>query len=62
MIHPDKSICEVYLSLNNASKILDLLRFKSIDNPLTQEDYHELYKAIDIVESVSYCRWIKEYY
>lgn len=62
MINPDKSINEVYLSLNYASKILDLLRFKSIDNPFTQEDYHELYKAIEIIESVTFCRWIKEYY
>ena len=62
MIYPDKSINEVYLSLNNASKILDLLRYKSIDNPLNADDYRELYKAIDIIESVTYCRWIKEYY
>ena len=62
MIHPDKSINEVYLSLNNAAKILDLIRYKSVDNPLSQEDYHELYKAIDIIESVTYCRWIKDYY
>ena len=62
MIHPDKSISEIYLSLNNVVKILDVLRFKSIDNPFTQEDYHQLYKAIDIIESVTFCRWIKEYY
>lgn len=62
MIYPDKSINEVYLSLNNASRILDLLRYKSMDNPLNADDYRELYKAIDIVESVTYCRWIKEYY
>lgn len=62
MIYPDKSINEVYLSLNNASRILDLLRYKSMDNPLNADDYRELYKAIDIIESVTYCRWIKEYY
>lgn len=62
MIYPDKSISDIKLSLNFASKMLDTLKHKSVDNPFDQNDYHELYKAIDIVESVTYCRWIKEYY
>lgn len=61
-IRPDKSITEVKISLIFANDVLDKLRFKSMDNPMNNEDYHELYKAIDMIESVANCRWIKEYY
>ena len=61
-IRPDKSITEVKTSLIFANDILYTLRFKSLDNPMNQNDYHELYKAIDMIESVANCRWTKEFY
>ena len=61
-IRPDKSITEVKITLTFANDILNNIRFKSIDNPMNKNDYHELYKAIDMIESVTNCRWIKEYY
>lgn len=62
MLKEDKSLCEVRFILRESATLLYPLRYRTPEKPLNDNEYLQLYKAIDLLESIDCSRWTKEFY